>query len=394
MKQFPWIPFPERLKLTQTRAYQQCSRCILDTKDDPQMEFDANGVCHYCHNYEEIAASYPQGADAEQEIQRLVAQIKADGKNSDYDCVLGVSGGVDSTYLAFLSKEYGLRVLLVHFDNGWNSELAVKNIENIVEKTGYDLYTYVVDWNEFRDIQSAFLKAHVIDIEAITDVAIFTVIKKIAAEKNIAWALNGTNYTTEAPLPQGWTYKDRLNIIDIHKKYGKLQLKTLPLQNEFEEYYNTHVKKLQAFAPLNLVPYNKQEVKETIIREFQWRDYGGKHYESIFTRFYQGYILLNKFGVDKRKAHLSNLIWSGQLSREAALEALQAPVYDPAQLKEDTAFFLKKFDWTQQELDTYMAAPPRDHEEFDHWQPVWDRYPLLKIFRPLNRIMKKIMARK
>lgn len=356
------------------------------------MEFDADGVCHYCHNYEEIAASYPHGEVAENEIQRLVAQIKADGKNSDYDCVLGVSGGVDSTYLAFLSKQYGLRVLLVHFDNGWNSELAVKNIENIVEKTGYDLYTYVVDWNEFRDIQSAFLKAHVIDIEAITDVAIFTVIKKIAVEKNIAWALNGTNYTTESPLPQGWTYKDRLNIIDIHKKFGKLPLKTLPLQNEFEDYYNTHVKKLQAFAPLNLVPYNKQEVKETIIREFQWRDYGGKHYESIFTRFYQGYILPNKFGVDKRKAHLSNLIWSDQLSREAALEALQAPVYDLAQLKEDTAFFLKKFDWIQQELDAYMATPPRDHEEFDHWQPIWDRYPLLKIFRPLNHVIKKIMA--
>ncbi len=246
-----------------------------------------------------------------------------------------------------------LRPLAVHLDNGWNSELAVKNIENIISKLGIDLYTLVVNWQEFKDIQLSYLKASVVDIEVVSDHAIFATMYKLAKEKNIGYIISGQNIVTEHIMPSSWLYKkmDFVNLKDIHSKFGTVKLKTYPTF-DFKKYvYYSSVLQLLPFYILDYVDYNKKAVKEFISKELNWRDYGGKHYESIFTKFYQAYILPEKFKIDKRKAHLSTLICSGQMSRQEAIHELEKPIYDPEELKADKEYVLKKFGLTEAEFD-------------------------------------------
>jgi len=300
---------------------------------------------------------------------------------------MGLSGGVDSTYVAYLAKQLGLRPLAVHFDNGWNSELAVMNIENIITKLGFDLFTYVIDWNEFRDIQLAYLKASVVDIEAITDHAIFATLYRLAGEKKIKYVLSGTNVQTENTLPRSWIFNkhDHINIQSIHKAYGTLPLKTFPFSNAKVKRYYRQVLGVTSVSVINYVEYNKKKIKELIQRELGWRDYGGKHYESVWTRFYQGYILPTKFNIDKRKAHLSDLIFGGQITKEEALEELRKPIYDATQFKIDYDFVLKKLGLTEDEFNAIMQAPPRSHYDFDYEKPIDVRYPALKPFKTIYR---------
>ncbi len=217
-----------------------------------------------------------------------------------------------------------MKPLLVHFDNGWNSELAVMNIENIISNTGFELYTYVVDWEEYRDIQKSFFKANVIDIEAIMDIGFINTLQLINAKYKIGYVIDGQNVVTEGLLPSAWLFKNTQNLINIHDKFGSIKLKTYPVISAWKQYYFDYFMKMKYISPLNYIEYDKKKVKEIIMKEYGWRDYGGKHYESVFTRFYQGYILPEKFKVDKRKAHLSNLIFSGQLTMEEALLELKA----------------------------------------------------------------------
>jgi N-acetyl sugar amidotransferase len=374
------------------RPWQQCSMSVMDTIADPNITFDEKGICNYYYHYlsleKEIASKQP---DAKERLEKIVNEIKEAGKGKKYDCITGVSGGVDSTYLAWLSKELGLRPLIVHFDNGWNSEMAVKNIENIISKLGFDLYTLVVDWEEFKDIQKAYLKASVVDIEAITDHAILGTLHKLAAENGIKYLLSGANVVTEAILPRHWIFNkyDHRNLLDIHKKFGSIKLKTFPIFGMKQKQKYLKMNKLEPVYLLNYIEYNKKAVKETIIRELDWKDYGGKHYESVFTRFYQGYILPVKFGIDKRKAHLSNLIFSGQMTKEEALAELEKPIYDEAQLKTDYEFVLKKFNLTPEEFDQYLATPRREHSEFETEKSFWETYPVLKPLRPLYQLLRK-----
>lgn len=377
------------------RPYQQCAKSVLDTISDPDIRFDGQGVSNYYQEYLlQEKESVFRGQEGEQKLQEMIRKIKEDGKGKKYDCITGVSGGVDSTYLVYLAKQYGLRVLVVHFDNGWNSEIAVKNIENIISKLGFDLYTLVVNWEEFRDIQLSYFKADVVDIEAITDHAIIATMYRLALENDLKYILSGTNIVTEATLPRHWIFNkvDHKNIQAIHKKYGTVPLKTYP-------FFNTKLKKLaqlkgiETLSPLNLVDYNKAAIKEVISRELGWKDYGGKHYESIFTRFYQGYILPVKFGIDKRKAHLSNLIFSGQITKPEALEALAQPNYDRKQLLEDRTFALKKLGFTEAEFDAYLARPRREHAEFGMEKAFFDEYPVLSPLKPLASLVKRIILR-
>lgn len=368
-------------------AYQQCSISVMDTIADPGISFDEKGICNYYYEYLKAEKeSVKKGVEGEQVFKEIIAQIKADGIGKKYDCILGVSGGVDSTYLAFIAKQAGLRVLCVHFDNGWNSELAVKNIENIVSKCGFDLYTYVIDWNEFKDIQRAYFKAHVIDIEAITDIAIFSALDIICKEKNIKHIIDGRNVVTEVTLPQAWVFKNSANLIDIHKRFGEIPLKTYPLMSPIRRRIVAKTKPFTSWPILNYIPYRKSEAKETIIRELNWRDYGGKHYESVFTRFYQGYILPEKFKVDKRKAHLSNLIFSGQITKEEAIKELAEPIYPVELFKKDYEFVLKKLGFTDQEMKDYISAPPLPHSNYNSSLSLFDEYPILK---PLKKIFGK-----
>lgn len=362
--------------------YRQCNLSVMDNIADPDITFDENGICNYYYEYHEAEKQYVlKGEAGEKKYQASIAQIKADGKDKKYDCILGVSGGVDSSYLAYLAKQAGLRVLCVHFDNGWNSELAVKNIQNIVEKCGFDLYTYVIVWEEFKDIQLAYFKANVIDIEAVTDIAIFSSLDIICKEQGIKHIIDGRNVVTEVTLPLAWVCKNTSNLRDIHKRFGTKKLKAYPLMSPIRRRLVARSKPFQSWPLLNYVIYDKKHVKETIISELSWRDYGGKHYESVFTRFYQGHILPIKFHVDKRKAHLSNLIFSGQLTKVEALTELEQPIYPAAIFEQDLQFVLKKLGFTQEEFTAYLNAPAVPHANYELSLSIFDEYPVLKPFK-------------
>ena len=376
------------------KVYQQCTLSVMDTIADPDIFFDEKGICNYYYEYKKASAEKlyePQIAN--QKLEEIVQKIKQAGKDKPYDCIMGLSGGVDSTYIAWQAKQLGLRPLAVHFDNGWNSELAVMNIQNIVQKLDIDLFTYVIDWNEFKDLQLSYLKASVVDIEAITDHAIFATMYRLAGERNIKYILSGTNVQTENTLPKSWIFpkSDHINIKAIHKQFGTVPLKTFPFMNAKVKRYYMEVKKIESISLLHYFPYNKKEVKALITKELGWRDYGGKHYESVWTRFYQGYILPTKFRIDKRKAHLSDLIFGDQLTKEEALAELDQPIYDPAQLKQDYVFVLKKLGLSESEFEDLMKTPRRSHYEFDYEMPVDKRYPLLK---PVKKIFRAIFPLK
>lgn len=355
------------------KNYTLCTRCVYDSTIQG-ITFNEQGLCSYCTKYDVLAAKYIN-IPKEQKLAQLtgiVSKIKRLGRNKKYDCILGLSGGVDSSYLAWLAKDLGLRPLVVHFDNGWNSELAVKNIENIVNKLNYDLETYVFNWEEFKDLQRAYFKAGVVDIEVPTDYLIFAVLNKIAARKGIKYILSGYNYATEYGMPKGWNTAnkfDNKNLKDIHAKFGKVKLKHFPTFGRYQIFYYEKIRGIETAPLLNYVDYVKKDVKNFIIKELEWKDYGGKHYESIFTRFYQGYVLPKKFNIDKRRAHWSALICSGQATQLEALEDLKNPPYHADLQKQDLEYVVKKLDFTNEEFTAILNAKPVPHEFYETENP-------------------------
>jgi len=352
--------------------YRQCSISVMDNIADPDITFDEKGICKYYYEYLEAEKKYVlKGEEGQKKYDQIISLIRSNGKGKKYDCILGVSGGVDSTYLAYLAKKAGLRVLCVHFDNGWNSELAVKNIQNIVEKCGFDLFTYVIDWEEFRDIQLSYFKANVIDIEAVTDIAISHVVQKIAKDKKINTILSGDNVVTEYTLPKAWTFKNTTNLMAIQHEFGTIKLKKYPLIHPISRRIMARLNRLTIVKPLNYIDYKKSEIKKIIAEKLGWVDYGGKHYESVFTRFYQGYILPEKFKVDKRKAHLSNLIFSGQLTKEAAVKELEDPIYPAELFRKDYEFVLKKLNFSSDQFKGYVHESQKSHTHFETSLNIW-----------------------
>ncbi|MDG1780221.1 MAG: N-acetyl sugar amidotransferase [Flavobacteriales bacterium] len=374
-----------------------CTKTVMDSIADPKITFDENGVCNYFYQYQDrVNKFFVGGEEGKRQLDDVFNKIKEEGKGKKYDCITGVSGGVDSTYMIYLCKQYGLRPLVIHLDNGWNSEIANQNINNIIDKCGYDLYTHVIDWDEFKDLQLSFLKASVIDLELTSDHAIFAIIYKLAKKHNIKHLLSGFNITTEGILPEAWRwYKyDWLNISSIQKQFGSKKLKSYPHVSFNRKIYFDLIKKMQTVMPLNYLDYNKEEAKKVITEELGWRDYGGKHFESIITRFYQGYILPEKFGVDKRKAHLSTLIASGQMTREEALEELKQPIYDAKMLAEDKEFVLKKFSFSEAEFDAVMQAEIKSHDAYPSY--ITNHYKrheqIMKAISPATRLVKKVLG--
>lgn len=368
--------------------YFQCSISVMDNIADPNIVFDEKGICNYYYDYLDAEKKYVlKGELGKKKVEEIVNILKKSGKNKKYDCMLGVSGGVDSTYLALLAKQLGLRVLCVHYDNGWNSEMAVKNIENIVTKCGFDLFTYVNDWEEFKDIQLSYFKAGVIDIEAVNDIAIFLSLDKICAQFDLKYILDGRNVVTEQTLPYAWLNKDLYNMLNIHKKFGSIPLKSFPVINRWKKNIHAFRNSYETITLLNYVNYNKKKAKEQIIELLDWKDYGGKHYESVFTRFYQGYILPVKFHVDKRKSHLSNLIFSGQITKAEAIEELKKPIYPPEQLMVDKPFVLKKLGFTEESFDAYLTAPVVNHNVYGNTKSLSEEFPILKIIKPLKKFI-------
>lgn len=345
--------------------FQVCTRTVMDTTD-PDITFDEHGVCNYWYEYQDFVRTLPAPAERDRLFREAIDRIKAEGRGRKYDCIIGLSGGVDSSYLAWLAKENGLRPLAVHFDNGWNTELAVSNIELLVSKLGFDLETFVMDWDEFRDLQRAYFKASVIDLEVPTDHMILGALYRRAASHGIKVILSGTNNATEWLLPRAWHYRkfDLVNLKAIYRKFGEKPLKKLPALGVFEQAYYTHVRKIRSVALLDLIDYRKDDAKRKLMDDLGWRDYGGKHHESIFTRFYQGYILPVKFQADKRKAHLSTLILSGQMTRDEALRELQQPTYDEDVQRRDKAYVAKKLGFSAEEFEKVLTQENVAHEVY------------------------------
>jgi len=343
------------------QTHQICSKTVMDTIGDPDIIFDDNGICNYYYEFKgKLKIRIPTSEEAKKQLDALVKKIKGTGKGKRYDCVIGVSGGVDSTYTALLVKQLGLRPLAVHLDNGWNSELAVKNIENILNKLDIDLYTEVLDWEMFKDIQLSFLKASTPDGEIPTDHAITALLYQIATKYKIKYIISGMNSRSEGMLPPSWGrgYLDWKYISSVQKKFGTQSLKTFPHQTIFQFLYNNLIKRIKIISILNYIDFKKEEAMRIIQEELEWKNYGGKHYESIYTRFYQAYILPQKFKIDKRKAHLTCLIIStGEETREQALEQLKVPPADPKLMENDKEYVIKKLGITENEFNDIMAAP-------------------------------------
>lgn len=338
----------------------------MDTSD-PDIVFNDAGVCNHCLRYESLKSHrIVPSAERESKLRELVAQIKSRGQGNEYDCIIGVSGGVDSTYVAYLAKSLGLRPLAIHFDNGWNSELAVANIENTLKTLDIDLITYVIDWEIFRDLQIAFLKSSTPDGEIPTDHAINALLFQEAAKRGIRTIINGMNFATESMAVKSWAYghSDWTYIKDVQRRYGTRKLTGFPHFSLFALAYYVFIRRIKVVSILNYVDYNKEKVMELIQTQLGWRYYGGKHYESVYTRFFQSYVLVRKFGIDKRRGHLSDLINSGQLTRDSALKEIETPVCDPSLQQEDLAFVSKKFGMSLAEFESVMQLPPQTFRSF------------------------------
>lgn len=377
----------------------QCSKCVLDTHDDSNLTFNSEGVCQYCQNYENLYVKNKlTDLEKSNKFNEIISEIKVN-RGRKYDCILGISGGVDSTYVAYLCKEHGLNPLLVHFDNGWNSELAVKNIEKILQYTGFDLYTYVVDWDEFRELQLAYIRSGVLDWEIPTDHGFLACLYRKVIKHDVKYILTGHNYQTEGILPKSmrWSKLDTDNIIDINQKYGKAKLNSFPMLSFWRHLYIDRIRNVKQINILHYAPYNKDVAKKIIIEKMGWRDYGGKHYESIFTRFYQGYVLPEKYQVDKRKAHFSTLINSGQMTKIEALEELKKNPYPSLEmLNEDKEFVIKKLRLSSEEFEQIMRSKPVSHLNFKSYETGLYRNHerFMQRIKPLTSLVNKILNRK
>jgi N-acetyl sugar amidotransferase len=350
-----------------------CTRCIMDTTD-PDVVFDAEGVCNHCRRYEIVAGQRIIPPERRQDrLAQLVTEIKDTGLGKPYDCVIGVSGGVDSTYVAWVVKDLGLRPLAVHLDNGWNSELAVANIEKTLNTLGIDLFTHVIDWEEFRDLQISFLKASTPDGEVPTDHAIFALLYKVAAKHGLKHIITGTNVISEAILPEKWGYGyfDWSYVKDVHRRFGTARLSTYPHFSLIDLFYYVFLRRIRMVSILNFIDYNKTEAMSILQKELSWVYYGGKHYESIYTRFYQAYLLPRKFNIDKRKAHYSNLILSGQMSRSEALEAMKEPVYPKDLLEQDREYAIKKLNLDEKSFEDIVALPKKTFLDYKNNRDVF-----------------------
>jgi len=341
----------------------------MDTSD-ATISFDEHGRCTHCLSYERAARGAGLLSPALQKtfLEESVAAIKRDGRGRRYDCVIGLSGGVDSSYVALCVRKLGLRPLAVHLDNGWNSEIAVRNIELVVRSLDIDLQTWVLDWEEFRDVQLSFLRAATPDYEIPSDHAIITANFKTAWRFGVPWNVLGYNIASELILPSTWAqgHFDWRYIRSVHETFGHQPLRTFPRLSTLEYLRFRHTAARRSLNILNYMPFDRRDAIQELERTVGWRDYGGKHHESIYTRFIQGYVLPTKFGIDKRRAHLSSLVLAGFVTREDALAELTKPAYESAELLEhDRLFVMKKLRISEAEFSAIMDTPPRTGADFD-----------------------------
>lgn len=363
----------------------------MDTTD-PEITFDEQGVCNHCQNFDAITRqNWFPNAEGEVKLRQIVDRIKQEGIGKEYDCIIGLSGGVDSSYLALKVADWGLRPLVVHVDAGWNSELAVSNIEKIVKHNNFDLYTHVVDWEEMRDLHIAFLLSGISNQDVPQDHVFFASLYKFAVKNRIKYILSGGNIATEGIFPSFWhggSAMDSINLKAIHKKFGNKPLKTYNTINFFQYYiWFPFVKKMRTVRPLNYMDFNKEKAGIELEAALGWKTYGRKHGESLFTKVFQNDYLPRKFGYDKRRPHLASLINSGQMTRDEAMQKLEEPLYDPTEREIDLNYFCKKLRITREQYEAYISGPSRRYDEFPNWNT---RHRLLKkIQGRIERLLKK-----
>lgn len=339
----------------QARPFQRCTRCVMDTTDS-KITFDENGVCDHCRNFDKnIAPYWRPNENRFDELEKVAARIRKDGRGHDYDCLLGLSGGADSSYLAYIAKEVmHLRPLAFVVDTGWNLNVAVENIEKIVKGLDLDMYTLVVNWKEMADFQLAMFKSQISSQDAPQDQAIFAGLYNYAAKHGYKWILTGANSSTEFIRPPlEWIYmNDQRMYLDIHRRFGKIPFKTYPLCGILRNrIWNRYVLHMRRFYPLDYVIYDKAEAEKFLNEQFGWTKYANKHYENVFTRFYEGYYLPHKFGFDTRKNVYSNQILAGTMTREEALAMLETNPYDPDLMEQDKEYIAKKLGISAREFD-------------------------------------------
>ena len=351
------------------RPYQVCSNCVMDTTD-AEIVFDHRGVCDHCNAfYDRIKPTWHTDERGRVQLERHVERIKKDGIGKDFDCIMGMSGGIDSSYLTYIAKEHlGLRPLVFHVDGGWNSQIAVNNIEVLVDKLGLDLYTEVIDWEEMRDLQLAFFKSGVPHLDIPQDHAFFATMYNFAAKYRVKHILTGGNYSTECVKnPMEWIYfgTDVRQIKDIHRRFGSRPLTTFPLSNIVRhKIYLRYIRGIQVIKPLDYIPYNKEEAMQLLQDKFGWQKYPQKHFESRFTKFYEGYWLPKKFGFDTRKVQFSSLILTSQMKRSEALEKLNTPACDEGTIAKEFEYVATKLRISVEELQTYLNAPNKSYRDY------------------------------
>jgi len=342
----------------------------MDTSDS-KIDFDASGVCDHCRTFDEqIVPNWHTGEEGRRQLQALTEKIKLAGRGKDFDCIIGMSGGIDSSYLTCIAKQQlGLRPLVFHVDAGWNSQEAVNNIERLVDKLGLDLYTEVIDWPEMRDLQLAYFKAGVPHIDTPQDHAFFATMYKFAEQHGVKHILTGANYSTECIRnPIEWMYyqSDSIQLEDIHRQFGSMPLHNFPTTSILRhKIWLPYVKGIKVVRPLNYIPYHKAEAMQLLIDDFGWQPYPQKHFESRFTRFYEGFWLPRKFGFDTRRVQFSSLIVTGQMTRGEALAKLESPALDDATVRQEFEYVATKLGISTAELQGYFDAPNKTYKDYE-----------------------------
>jgi N-acetyl sugar amidotransferase len=349
--------------------YQICTKCVMDTSHHPEISFNIDGICSYCDSFTTFKLGYLKNLNKDLKLAKTLAKLREDGKGQKYDCILGVSGGVDSSFLTIKLKEFNLRVLLVQVDNGWNTELASYNIQQLVEYTGFDLYTKVLDWEEFSDVQLSFIKASVKNLEAVSDHAVFATLFKVATKERIKNLIIGVNYQTEFTSSKlyGHSYQDHIQIKDIHSRFGKSKLKSFPLLPYLKKHFLTLSSKINYVFILNFMDYSKEMAIKELVEKVGWKPYSGKHFESTITIFHQSYYLIEKYGLDKRRLHLSDLIRTENLTRQAAIDELSSPPLRDNELNSIIEYVAKKLEVKKEELIYFVSQKPREYNEFKNY---------------------------
>jgi len=346
--------------------YQICVRCVMDTTD-PHIRFDEKGICNHCHAFDIERGRRGNAEERQSALAAIVATIRHRGHGYDHDCILGVSGGVDSSYLAWLACQLGLRPLAVHLDGGWNSETAVRNIQNLVTHLNLDLVTYVVDWEEMRALQAAFFRAGVANADIPQDHAINAALYHLAAQYGLRYILTGTNSATESCLPRAWghTNRDLRSLKGIYRHFGGRRFRTYPTVGIAEEFlYYRLYRGIKRIAILDYVPYSRHDAATLLQDKTGWSSYGDKHHESVLTRFFQAYYLPQKFGFDKRRAHLSSRVLSGEISRGRALAEMTKDPYSPSLLRQDSTYICDKLGILAEELEALILSPGRSYRQY------------------------------